>query len=97
MGRLPTIFTNYGDDKHVVIPIEFAKDESSILSTSNKQGQQKLAFFIGGEQGKFALRERIESRSMFFGSKNRPRPPAQQDGRFARREGISPRQYTAPA
>ena len=51
MGRLPTIFTNFGDDKHVVIPIEFAKDESSILSTSNKQGQQKLAFFIGGEQG----------------------------------------------
>ena len=38
MGRLPTIFIHYGDDKHVVINIEFAKDESSILSTSNKQG-----------------------------------------------------------
>ena len=42
-----------GDNKHVVINREFAEDESSILSTSNKQARSfDLAFFIGGEQDK---------------------------------------------
>ena len=35
----------YGDDKHVVINIEFAKDESSILSTSNLSGRDKSRSF----------------------------------------------------
>jgi hypothetical protein len=47
VGRLPQDWLLTEDDKHVVIDREFAKDESSILSTSNHKWLGKFrAFFI---------------------------------------------------
>ncbi len=58
---------NKKSTKHVVIDAAFAKDESSILSTSNKKGQVfDLAFFIGGEQGNSLPCVRELSRTRYF-------------------------------